>query len=208
MQDNSIRHAKLKLDKAKESALLLKNSKVFADSEVYWCDFLIASSTIFSKLEQGSKVYPKSKGWFDNIKHLRKNDPLLKYIHQARNCDEHTIENVIEIGEAEYQLTEEYRKRALGFGGIKFGNGEVNATLLTFQGLNANGEVVFETNEWEKKEFCRLLVVKDKRSGKSFSPPNEHLGNEIKNKDAAAIADLAIEYLEKIINEAENLFRK
>jgi hypothetical protein len=59
-----------------------------------WRDFLIAANTIYSKLEVGAKD-ATSKSWFDRKKHERRTDPLLQYLHHARNADEHGIEHRI-----------------------------------------------------------------------------------------------------------------
>jgi hypothetical protein len=52
------------------------------------------SSTIYSKLEQGAKGCGPSDAWFGRKKYDRKTDPLLRYIHHARNADEHGLEAV------------------------------------------------------------------------------------------------------------------
>jgi hypothetical protein len=57
-------------------------------------DFLIAANRIFSKLEQGSKTNGQSKAWFGRKRHERRTNPLLRYIHHARNADEHGLAKV------------------------------------------------------------------------------------------------------------------
>jgi hypothetical protein len=49
---------------------------------------------VFTKLEQGAKSHPKSQPWSGPVKHQRRTDALLQYIHQARNSDEHGIQRI------------------------------------------------------------------------------------------------------------------
>lgn len=60
-----------------------------------WSAFLIAASGVYSKLEKGAKGHSLSEPWFGRIKHERKTDPLLRYIQQARNSDEHGLSEIV-----------------------------------------------------------------------------------------------------------------
>jgi hypothetical protein len=66
----------------------------YQKAEQAWTDFLFASSSIFSQLEQGVKGNTRSIAWFGRTKHKRRTDPVLRYLHFARNADEHGIEYV------------------------------------------------------------------------------------------------------------------
>ena len=56
-----------------------------------WVDFVFASNRFFSKLEQGSKSGNSSKNWYGRVKHLRRTDELMRYMHQARHSSEHSL---------------------------------------------------------------------------------------------------------------------
>ena len=61
----------------------------YADFEAAWTDFLVSTNAIYTILEVGAKGSPQSRQWFGRKKIERRNDPLLQYLHQARNADEH-----------------------------------------------------------------------------------------------------------------------
>lgn len=59
-----------------------------------WTEFLLALNAAFSKLEKGARGCGKSEAWINRHKNTRRKDPLLSYLHQARNADEHGLEPV------------------------------------------------------------------------------------------------------------------
>ncbi len=67
----------------------------FFEYEAAWRDFLHAIDRVWNKTAARCKnevKWPKLKSKYEG---LRKNDPLLKYIIQARNVSEHTISPVV-----------------------------------------------------------------------------------------------------------------
>lgn len=55
---------------------------------------MLALNAAFLKLEKGARGCGKSEGWINRHKNTRRTDPLLAYLHQARNVDEHGLEPV------------------------------------------------------------------------------------------------------------------
>ncbi len=98
MDAQAVEQAEAKWRKAKKSLEILRAAKNYEGAEEAWSDFLLAASTIYSKLEQGSKSKGSSGGWFGRKKKERKDDPVLRYLHYARNSDEHGIERVAARG--------------------------------------------------------------------------------------------------------------
>ena len=91
MDRNALAQARSRLNKAIAYAAAMKaNTDINAVMEA-WGDFLIAAGAVYSKLEQGAKGHPASEPWFGAKKAQRKADPLLAYLHQARNVEEHGI---------------------------------------------------------------------------------------------------------------------
>jgi hypothetical protein len=90
----AVAQARVSLVKAEKSLASLKAATKIEDAEEAWTDFLMATSRIYAKLEQGSKANGGSQGWFGRKKKERKDDELLRYLHFARNSDEHGIERV------------------------------------------------------------------------------------------------------------------
>jgi hypothetical protein len=149
-----------------------------------WVDFLLAASSIYSKLEQGAKHGSgKSAAWFGRKKSQRKTDPLLRYIHHARNAEEHGIERVT--------------RRA---------SSRVTVEAGTYVQLRSDGE------NWNIEHMIgsiqpaydrvALVPVRDSRFGDIFQPPWQHLGQTLPDRTPKTIATLGLSYLERMIEEA------
>jgi hypothetical protein len=93
MDSRALAAARTRLARAKNAVAGLDKATTVEEMHSGWWAFLLAADGIYSKLEQGAKGTSKSEPWFGKVKHLRKTDPLLLYIHQARNSDEHGIED-------------------------------------------------------------------------------------------------------------------
>lgn len=95
MRPQAIEHAVRRLTRAKRAAQDLMSADCFTDAESAWIDFLIAFNGIYSKLEQGVKGNGAATAWFGRKKNERKKNETLRYLHHARNSEEHGIERVV-----------------------------------------------------------------------------------------------------------------
>jgi hypothetical protein len=95
MDPAAVQHGQTRLRKAEKAIEALKSATDFESAEEGWSDFLQAPPGIYSKLAQGANVKGSSFGWYGRKKKERKDDPLLRYLHFARNADEHGIERVV-----------------------------------------------------------------------------------------------------------------
>lgn len=98
MDQKHLVQAERHLAKAQDAYERVQVAKTLEDMESAWSDFIMAFGTVYNKLEGGSRGHPKSWTWWLVIKSDRKNDPLLNYVFQARNADEHGI---VEVGARE-----------------------------------------------------------------------------------------------------------
>lgn len=98
MDSEAVEQAKVRLQKAEKALQELQAATNYDGAESAWIDFLVAASTIYSKLQQGAKSNAKSRAWYASKKKERKEDPLLRYLHQARNSEEHGTERVVARG--------------------------------------------------------------------------------------------------------------
>ena len=96
MDQTAVQAAKDCLQRAEAAATRMDVAESFASLEQAWTDFLIMANRVYTKLEQGAKGYPQSFGWFGLKKHERRKDPLLKYVKNARDADEHGLNPVTE----------------------------------------------------------------------------------------------------------------
>lgn len=152
----------------------------------FWPDFLSAHK-IYSKLEQGAKSSSHSGAWFGAKRHERRNDPLLSYVHHARNVDEHGLANIAAPG-------------------LKFGEPQFERVANigpSSNGITVWGETVPLFPIFADAGQGLLHTVTDR--GVAYRPPQEHLGAVIPAPTPMAVADLALAYLEDMVREAAQL---
>jgi hypothetical protein len=198
MHPNAITQAEIRFQKAQEASSKLQEVTAFADAESAWSDFLSAASTIYSKLEQGAKTSGKSAAWFGRKKKDRKDDPLLSYIHHARNSDEHGIENITSRHQS-YKMPD---NNPIGLLEIIVPEGKSvdDIALIAPDGTRHPVQV-------PRHNFIRMQTVTDSRYGDDFPVPETHLGKplEIDQITPSAISILALSYLKDLIAEATDL---
>ncbi|WP_374614722.1 hypothetical protein [Sphingorhabdus sp.] len=189
------------LELAKEAVHQMAGATNFKTYEMAWQDFLSQASRFYSKLEQGSKGCKKSEPWFGGKKHERQKDPLLSYIHHARNCEEHTIDYTASmtadsiVGKMEndkpfnirfqYMVDDKGRQH---FRNIEAKDGDGNDVPIEI----VNPKLV-------------LLQVHEKRINKKFDPPEMHRSKPIVDTTPRGIARLGVSYLEDLLDEARKL---
>ena len=191
----AVAKARMRLEVASEAIRALE---VAEGHEVFgkaWMTFLLAANGVHSSLEQGAKSNPQSRQWFGQKKNERRRDPLLQYLHQARNADEHGLEPIIEhVG-----------------GRVKIGDGihggGVRRVSFDSQGYatvvkdptypNTHIEVV--------QPHPILSTVYDARYGNRYAPPREHLNQPLRDLSPIGLAVLSVEYISGLIQEAEKL---
>jgi hypothetical protein len=189
MNPVAIEQATLRLAKATEAVERLKAARSFRETSQAWTDFLIAASTIYSKLEQGSKDYGRSSAWFGRVKRLRKVDPLLSYIHHARNSDEHGIDEVLSMG----------NRLRTSFGEFTI---NVPAEMILIQETNKSGKIT--RREVSGEAVVALYSVRDNRYNDEFHPPTEHLGQPLNEfMSPVNVAELALDYIGSLLEEAK-----
>ncbi|MES3027041.1 MAG: hypothetical protein V4820_04180 [Pseudomonadota bacterium] len=190
MKANALQQAKARLRRTKDALTEMERATRFSDLDEGWSNFLVASKLAFAKLGAGAKGDRASEGWFSRKLGQQKTDPLLSYLYQARNAEEHGLDRSIEHA---------YDIRVL--------DGVVLEVDVTFE---SNGDLTFR-NTLDPSEVVRFALkgtlkpVTDKRSGHAFAPPTEHLGCPLQDTSVFGIADAMIIYLERLIAEATQM---
>ena len=195
----AIRHSLNRLEKAREALSKLEDAKTLKDAESAWSDLLLAGNGVYTKLEQGSKVNGKATAWFGRMKKVRKDDPLLSYMHHARNSEEHGIEDVtvrMDAGQATLTIREPFDPVRLE--GLEI---RVETDSRGHVCVSSSNEDLIATKMFDKPELA-LIRVKDPRFSDHFDPPFEHLGQKLAGISPSAIGNLFVDYLAKLIDEA------
>jgi hypothetical protein len=197
MDKQAVEHANGRLRKAEKALEALKNADSYETAEEAWSDFLLAASTIYSKLEQGSKSKGTSAGWFGRKKKERKDDPVLRYLHHARNSDEHGIERVAERGG---NAKDPFGKK------LKF-NERREYVIGTSRDPKTGEITVHNMKAYLYGPSLQMIRVHDRRFGDHCDPPTQHLGHPIDLDDNSlvGVATLGLAYLKTLMVEAETL---
>ena len=187
MKPEAIAQSRERLQKAEAAVVRMRTAKNFYAAESAWLDFLLAASSVYSKLEKGTKGDGRSEAWFGRIKHERRTDELLSYIHHARNADEHGIERITE--------------RKPGYLAIK-GDVMLNGSIgpgqrLHIQPINPTPEKPFSI-EWQNPHI-KLVPVVDDRFNDTFQPPKTHKSKSLENDSLQLVADLGLAYLRELV---------
>ncbi|MGI4876976.1 MAG: hypothetical protein ACRYG4_05775 [Janthinobacterium lividum] len=158
----------------------------------HWTAFLTSWKGVYSVLEQGAKNSPQSRQWFGGIKAKRKADPLLQYLFEARNDEQHGLVQSVAHTDAHRHLMRTTREvtsmRAVYNGGGLVGmvgpDGEPCAEIVQYippgpelKSVKARGDVLYH-------------------------PPTEHLGNDV-DASPIGVAEAALRYVAALVDEAE-----
>lgn len=177
---------------AAEAALRrIERAEGLRDMEAAWVDLLTASGTVFSKLEQGAKGKVASEAWFSVHKQARKSDPLLQYVHQARNSSEHSIQDLSRSAEISVSMRGGDLKPGESFGLRQLPDGRmIPATTGDPSKLEIRGR--------------HIALVSVTNRGQKFDPPSHHLGIAVSDK-ADEIGGHLVRYLRDMIRDAHAL---
>jgi hypothetical protein len=190
MDQNGVEKAARRLDRARRAYDEMLRSERFEEFEPAWSDFLLAANAVLSLLEQAAKGNASAQGWSDKNKYRRRTDPLLSYLHQARNTDENGLARVA----------------AHHAGSIAIGIKEDFS--LDYLRIDEHGNVEFGVPKGApipkiEIKFPQpvLIPVKDARSGRTFQPPVEH-NNEPFTPTPGNVAQAMLTYLDLVLAEA------
>lgn len=185
MDKRKYRSAVERYERAKAAADRVTKTLDLPELDTAWWTFILAAAGVYSQLEQGAKGSPKSAQWFAEVKAERKRDPMLQYLHQARNAEEH--------GDG--------GGRAHGIDAVAIKGATVNRDEDgKFVGINAT--VGVELNVKVIPTGIRLKPVCN--FGVLYPVPSEHDGAVIAEPLSYNVMALGTEYLKKLLIAAES----
>ena len=157
--------------------------------------FLIAFKGVYTVLKEGAKTSPQSRQWFGAKDRQRRSDPLLQYLYQARDDDEHGLNPV---------TTRVPDRLSIGGRGpdhtLQFDVSGPVGLGWRLEATDGDGKPVpFEYTPAQ----ALLARVHGRDKNNRYDPPAEHLGAKLAGNLPAAVGELAVAYLEAIVLEAE-----
>lgn len=214
MYSKALEKAQRRYRVASASFEAMQAAEDYASLADQWYIFLHAAKGIYTTLEQGAKATPQARQWFGKMDRERKNDPLLRYVSEARNDDEHGIEENTEFKKSSLRLgvSAPGSSKAMT---DQFGNMFINCgTIYDFEGGNPSQPNLPVLQSLDGKpihsvfEPARIILkpVRD-RSKNQYDPPKSHLGNDLQTDGPIEVAELALKYLEGLLSQAAGFHR-
>lgn len=197
MRKMGLKSAKERLRRAHAAVKELESATSCDARETAWSHFLLAANAVYSKLDEAARGCGKCTAWMGRKKHVRKTDELLRFIHQARNIDDHGITGTV-LHSADFAII---KGPIYSIKPEIIGDRQIRYTILG--GL---GSVV------ERTDYLSLHNVTDGRHGDTFTPPENHLGAPIRPgakpgdlTRALDVAKLGVAYFDTLVAEAATL---
>ena len=177
---------------ASEAVESLAKANSYNEFSTAWFNFLMAWKGIYTLLEQGAKDAPESKQWFAAKRKIREEDPLLEYLYQARNAEEHGLSRT-----------------------WRSSTGEVLVKVTPGQNISHSKDpitgqfTVFDADTGEPLEMVQqtsagpaLVLIRNRN--KEYGPPIGHLG-EVVDITPTGVAAAGLVYMQSLLIEAESL---
>ena len=161
--------------------------------EEHWKEFLRRLERGWSKAHAHYGKSRKWNGWQGRVDGLRRTDPLLSYLVNARGAEEHTVNDIT--------------TRHPGRIGINPAEG--NSLYIERMEVN-NGVVSISSPQNLRIEFTpgRMGLLPVTNRGRTYATPTSHLGNSIDPHNVSAVASMALRFYEHVLRDAEAFFVK
>lgn len=160
----------------------MQSARSLNEYEKSWLDFLHYLDRAWNKLVQHSHAEGSAQKYLSEVNRLRKEDELLRYLVQARNTDEHSIQEIVGKQAACLTIT----------GGI--GGGTIHRGV--FEGAGRVRNLSYEGNLEIRFHTERLEVISVSNRGATYPAPGSHLGGPLKTRIPHELAEMALKYYE------------
>lgn len=214
MKRVAIEKANSRLRVAQKALADLKSCRTFEEFSDAWYVVLTSSKNIYTVLEQGAKGAAQSMQWLGAKKQIRKSDPLLQYMFEARNDDEHGLGSSValrpelhEIGVAGPGFSSLIRLDGGPFSNVVIAG---SGTAVAFSGgppppglrvTPLDGKPV----QVRRTPATTILVPVNARGDRTYDPPTHHFGQQLHDTSPIAVAELNVAYLSNLLDEAFGL---
>jgi hypothetical protein len=162
--------------------------------EDHWTEFLVHWKGAYTKVQQAAKDTPQELQWFGGVNRERKNDPLLRWLFEARNDEEHGLVRSA-VNRPELTMVR-LHEDALTTGIMRLADG-------SWRLVGEDGKIIEGDYGPSLPAESSLQPVKE-RNGTVVPPPTSHMSNPMEPKPLIA-ALLGAQWLESLVKTAEGL---
>jgi len=181
------------LSKARDCIEVMRKSKSMLEFEKNWVDFLHHLERSWNKVENLYRKEPSWNGWVGKYRTLRETDPLLSYLSNARDADEHTIQEIV--------------KRQPGSIGI---NGPRGAGLRIDEMKIGKGLIKIKSPDKIKITFYpgKIGLLPVVNLGRRYEVPKSHLDKPINPDKVVELAEVAEGFYSGFLKAAKEFISK
>jgi len=181
--------ARRELDVAHSALEKMAGAHDYNEIELQWENLLSRVERCWEKTVLELTPKPKFGGIRSKYEGLRKTDPLLAYLKQARNANEHSLQIVLRADGSRIAKLE----------------GEGGGELVQILHIGNNVFRIIPLNDAARKGLkfyprCKVLQVENR--GAKFPEPKTHLGQNVPN-DFLIIGELGIEFYRKALDDIQ-----
>ncbi|WP_421706394.1 hypothetical protein [Alloalcanivorax xenomutans] len=182
------------LDIANKAIDCMKSTTSFSDFQESWENFLFRIERAWEVTERTLKSKKGFQQWYKPYAELRKKDPLLVFLRQARNAEMHSLSPTVTKPLAMEVVDKSGRGFHLNSVSSRLENGTLTIDLDSPDILlNLDTRIMPADPE----------VVRFKNRGKWYNPPWQHLRERIRDLHPVALAELGLVFYRAYVNEAE-----
>ncbi len=173
----------------------MRAAQTLDDIEAAWRTFLNNAGKVWNKVELACKTVPRSQGWLGKHLRARKKDMLLRYVHHARNSDEHTLTEIVSR-----------QPGGLGIRGAP-GTSGVYVKSMTINSGPSGTQINYEGSPIEIVQIApRVKLERVFDRGDWYNPPTQHLEKPLSSADPLVVAEAAFAYMDAMVGEGEQKF--
>lgn len=168
------------LHKAEQQVELMSQARTLDDFEQHWKQYLHSLERVWSKAEAHFRQYSSWDGLKGKYVKLRKEDPLLSYLTNARGAEEHTVKEIT--------------RRELG--GLTINPATGNSMFIESLVIQNGTIVELKSPDTLRIDFIpeRVCLEPISNRGRSYPPPIEHLGKPVNTLDVISLAKLGAQF--------------
>lgn len=187
------------LDLASDEIEKMADATAFSRFEVAWQTFLFRVERAWERAESVMRKNPSWQRWISKHSSMRKKDPLLRFIRQARNAETHVVSAT--VGKDVVISLKERTGQPFSIDRIEvsFEDG-----ILTWNVCSEDKTLSLEPTLMPGNP----KLIRFENRGAWYNPPVEHLGKRLQDLHPVAVAMLCVDYYRVAIDEAEKLLAR
>lgn len=192
MSEDPLKHSKSELSAASRAIEAMQAADSMDRFESEWREFLSCIEKAWNKVERTCQPQrAKFQPWQGTFHSLRKKDMLLRYLKQARDADNHSIQDMTAI-KPESRIIKSSSP-----------SGSYIKSMTIF-----NGEVI----SYEGDPIVQIITpphpiaIPVKTSGEWHNPPTFHLGTPVPDLHPVTLAKLGLSFYTDFVDQVEKKF--